>query len=431
MDNKAIRLYYKDKELTKCNGLHSSFYASQRWFTMGAARWDIKEISRERLVLVLDYAPVALSQIFTLTCKGETIEIAVELQLSSPIILTNYDVKFEFDNEYKNWATLYESGDFFVDQYIKNICPIRLKENKASKVILKPLNGKNKPTLLFESGFKNGSLFGICKRRDGKEECLCFNFSAIIPRKENFIKAGRHRYFEGSIVLNKDLKPEESVLHKSAEFSKGHLKFIFDEGRGKIFWRTKELTAGLGLYTSARALGIWHDSYQAIWDIEQKDRNKIVAKGDWPYIPISQLWQIELAGDNEILFTVDMDVYEEVTLEIEQASLMLSSEYKNWAVPGAGKGEFLDEYPQDYDILPFRFWYGKPPQNQIGAVKELSLPALIFKNKLDDIAIRGIAENADYIYRARLLQYQKCSMVKFLPGKYRYFCGAIELDTAI
>lgn len=208
--------------------------------------------------------------------------------------------------------------------------------------------------------------------------------------------------------------------------SKGNLKFIFDQGRGRIFWGEDELTTGLSVYTSVRSLGSWFDSYQADWEITQRDKNKIIVLGSWPYIPISQTWQVELIDKDSILWRVDVDIYEEVDLEIEQANIMLSSEYKNWIVTNVITGKFLNEYTRDYDILPFRFWYGLPEKREIGVLDDI-LPSVLFKCNLQEQSFRAIVENTDYLYKARLIQYQKCNTIKLLPKKYRYFEGVIKI----
>jgi hypothetical protein len=218
------------------------------------------------------------------------------MELNKPIILTNKDLRLELTDEYKNWITAYEQGNFLVDQYINNIAPIRLKDNKLSKVLLELETGCHLPYLFFGASCQPyEQALGIYKHKEGQEECICINFSPIITKKEGLTDPGRYSYFEGKIILGKDIKLEKepTALRNIIELNKSNLRFIFDQGRGRIFFEKKELTIGLGVYTSVRSSGIWYDSYQTIWQTDQKDDNKIIVSGDWPYIPISQIWQIE------------------------------------------------------------------------------------------------------------------------------------------
>lgn len=429
LECKTIRLYYKDKEITKGRGLGNEFCISKKWFLLSDAQWQIQKVSENELILTFNYESLPLSQIWNLICKKDTLEIKIELDIKEPISFTNYDVRLELLNKFRDWLTPYEQGNFLINQYINNIAPIRLKESKISKFVLRPEIDVSIPELLFESLSEPEKwIFSAYKSRVEEEEDVCLNFSLIIPKKEGLVNPGKYIYFKGKIALDKRIKlEEESILKKIVGLNKGNLKFIFDSGRSRIFWGQKELTLGLGVYTSVRSSGIWYDSHQAKWQINLKDDNKIIVTGDWPYIPISQIWQIKLIDKNLIFWMVEMEVYGEVNIEIEQINLMLSSEYKTWLISNINKGEFLDEFVHDYDILPFRFWYGKPDNRQISVESE-NLPSILFKCNLEDKFFRAIIENTDYLYKARLLQYQKSNVVKLLPKKYTYFAGEIKIE---
>jgi ABC-type polysaccharide/polyol phosphate transport system ATPase subunit len=430
LKGKSLRLYYKDKELTKGNGLHSLFYTSKKWFYLNEGEWQIQKVSEEELILTLNYESLSLLQVLTLFYRDEnTLEIKVEIEVNKPISLDSWIVGLWLQDKYETWLTTYEGGDFSVNQYINNIAPVRLKESRISKIILKSGTNNHIPPLFFEStSYHDKQIFGIYKRNEENEEYICLKFSRIIPKKEKVVNPGRYTYFTGKIVLDKEPElKEESLSERGLKLRQGNLRFIFDQGRGRIFFKEKELTIGLGIYTSVRSSGIWYDSCQAIWQTDQKDDNKIVLLGDLPYIPISQIWQIELIDENSILWKVDVEIYEELNLEIEQANLMLSSEYKTWLISGIAKGELIDEFTQDYDILPFRFWYGISGKQGIMATSDI-LPNINFICNLKGESIRGLIENTDYFYKARLLQYQKSNTIKLLPKKYTYFTGKIKIE---
>jgi len=429
LENKVIELYYKDTKITKGIGLDSPFFVSQGWFLLKEAGWNIQKISQEELILTLYSLALSVKQVWTLACTHkDTLEIKIEIEGNKPISLTKLDVRLEVTDKYKNWITAYEEGNFLVNQCVNNIFPIRLKDNKVSQVMLKSETDNHLPYLFFEAPSRcDRQLLGIYKRREGQEEYVCLNFSPIITREERLINPGKYTYFEGKIILDKEVKlNEEYASAQVVELNKGGLRFVFDQGKGRIFFEEKELTSGLGAYTSVRSSGVWHDSYQAAWKVNQKDDNKIVVFGDWPYLPISQISQIELIDENSILWTIDMEIHEEVDLEIEQVNLMLSSGYKTWVVPDVNKGKFLDEYSQDYDISPFRFWYGKSDQIEVKTL-DADLPSVSFKCNQKEGRFRAIVENTDYLYKARLLQYQKSNTAKLLPKKYIYFEGVIKI----
>ena len=433
LENKALRFYYKDKEITKREGLHSTFAVSISkqvyWFCIKNAQWQVDKISEKALVLVLNYESLSLSQVWTLTCDAEnTLKIGVEIKVNKTIFFTHRDVKLELQNKYKKWESAYEKGSLLNEQYINDIVPVRLKDNKISKVLLKAKRDKDTPELSFNVFSQlDKRTMNIYKHKRVNDKGLCLNSSLIISKKERLINPGKYTYFEGEIVLGKKAAKAERAVRKISvvEVNNKRLKFVFKQGKGNIFLEDKELTFGLGVYTSVRSLGVWYDSYQAFWQLNQRDDNKMIVTGYWPHVPISQIWEIELNNKNIIFWQVYMEIYEKAVLEIEQANIMLSSQYKNWIVFGRDNGRFTDEYTRNYDILPFRFWYGKA--KKISAKVE-NLPKVTFENNMAGDNFRAIMENTDSLHKARLLQFQKANNHEVLPGKYLYFKGAIKIE---
>ncbi len=428
LENKVIRIYYKGKEVTEGSGLHSSFYTSGAWLHLNHAQWQIKKISEEKLCLALEYKSLPLQQVFTLICQEKNVlGVKVEIVVNKPMHLIEHHVKLELRDKYRYWLTAYEQGNFLFERYIDDIGPIRLKDSKVSKVLLMPENGDDTPKLFFSFlAHIKRRIINIYKRKETGKEYIGINSPAIVPKKEELVNPGKYTYFEGEIILGKKIRLEEEPITVAAiEFKEDNTRFIFERGRGKIFWKNKELTSGLGLYSSVCSLGIWYDSYQAAWNVNYENDKKIIVTGDWPYLPISQTWHIEMVGKNLILWQVNMEIYEEVNLEIEQANIMLCPEYKNWIVPGLSQGEFLDDYIQDYDISPFRSWSGK--RNALEAISR-NLPKVIFKCGLKNDNLRAVVENTENLYRSRRIQYQKTNSHKLVPGKYLYFKGAIEIE---
>lgn len=398
------------------------------WFLLNEAQWQIQKISERKMILTLFYEFIPLSQTWTLVCKDEnSLEIKIEVEVNKSIFFTHQKVELELQDKYKNWITVDERGDFLVTHYIDDLGPVRLKDNRVSQVVLVPEDKAVYPQLCFSaSAHLDKRIIGIYRRNELNEQSICLSSSLIISKAEGLFEPGKYIYFEGKIILGKEVALEEKpVLQGVAELKKDSLRFVFDRGRGRIFWKDRELTAGLGVYSLVRSSGLWYDSYQAVWQADKKDASRITASGNWPHIPISQIWQFELINGNLISWRVDIEIDDEIDLEIEQANIMLSSEYKNWIIPGINQGEFLDEYSRDYDLSPFRFWYGKTKAIRAKAAR---LPKILFKRDTKDEHLRAVVENTDNTYQARRILYQKADNRKLLPGKYPYFKGLIEIE---
>jgi len=425
LDNKAIRLYCKDREITAGSGLTSSFYTSGRWFDPIDAEWKTEKISEDELILSLHYAQLALSTVWHLRCSNGILYVESDMKLGNPLSIINIDTRLTLQGAYENWKSAGEEGSLSVNRYINDIGPIRLKDNRISQMVFIPGAG-SLPKLSFEAISRPDEIItSIYRRKEAGAEPVYINFSLIVPEKDKAIEPGNYNYFEGKIILNSDIKfGKKPSSIRSIKAEKGDLRLSFELGRARIFWKDNELTAGLGMYTSVSSSGIWYDSYRAAWKLREKTDAKIIASGDWPHLPISQVWQIELADRDLILWNVEMEIHKDITLEIEQANLMLSPQYKRWAIPKLQIGEFIDEYARDYDISPFRFWYGKTDQTEAASK---NLPGIVFKNEEKRDCMRAIVENSDELYKARLLQYQQANDDILIPKKRLYFKGAIGI----
>ncbi|MCM8763730.1 MAG: hypothetical protein NC927_01420, partial [Candidatus Omnitrophica bacterium] len=406
VEAKSLRLYYRDKEISKGSGLYSSFYVNKRWFCSSDAKWQVIKNSENKLILTFEFPEIFLSQIWNLNLIDEnTLTFDIEIENFKEISLMNMEVKLEFVDQYKGWSTELEEGDFLREQFIHNISPIRLKDNKINKVNLIS-NNKDFPLLTFATISQKGeSVFYLCKKRNAENEIINEgNFTLLIPKREQLLLPGKYKCFEGLINLGRDCKVFKVIKRDVEKIKSGRLEFIFESGKGRIFWKDKELTTGLGVFTSLRYLGIWRDSYQGVWQIIEKNATSILVLGEWPFIPVMQDWKLKLLNENLIKWRIETEIFEEIALEIEQANLMLSNKYKEWIVPHLIKGNFSEEFTADYNILPYRFWSGKVKEG-IGVINEI-LPEILFRINLGNPLI-AVIENTDDLYCARLLQYQK------------------------
>ncbi|MFA5176848.1 MAG: hypothetical protein WC440_01700, partial [Candidatus Omnitrophota bacterium] len=430
LKNKRIRVFYQDKEITRGRGLYATvfFAGDQTWFNSfdNDTQWEINKISSGKMELRISHNRfVNFSFKWELELKkNDLLEVRVLVKSEQECSVIYRDLRLELSGEYKSWKTAYEEGNFSIKNYIHGLAPVRLKNSKVSGLILEPLDKNSISNLsFFVSSQAEKSLLNIFKRLELQDEYLVLSFSTIVPRNKQALPAGESIFFEGGIALGEKIGLGVSLKNRII-LNKQDLKLVFDRGRTAILYKGKELTQDLGAYTSVRCASVWYDSSQAVWDISKSDLKSIIAVGSWPSVPILQSWHLELKGENSIYWKVDLEAYEEVFLEIEQANLMLSGAYDSWLIPEANKGKFIDEYTAEYDILPFRFWYGK--SSEITA-RALNLPKVSFRNNLKGSGLRAVVENTDSLYRARLLQFQKSNPAALGVKKYRYFEGVIKI----
>ena len=427
IEHKVIRLYHKNREITYENGINGTFLFKNDWHDLPSGEWTSQKVSNNKLLLNVNHEDLFMLQTWTFVCQKNTLLISVKVKHSKPeLIPTQFMLSLCLPSRYKGWESAYEHGNFSNEQYIGDIAPVRLKDNKITEILLKPNSRENLPKLMFSILSQPGRrAISIHRDKQQNDNILCIDSLLLAYDKEKLTELDYATCFEGKIVLADTIDIRRNVKKPgSLKLIDGNLEFIFNQGKGEILLSGKELTSGLGVYTSIRSSGVWHDSYQAFWRISNSSNNVLKVIGYWPNIAISQVWQISIESGSVILWEVDMEVSEQLDFEICQANIMLCAKYKEWSAPHNIHGDFLDEYTKGYDILPFRFWYGKA--KEIWARAE-SLPAICFINDMKKDNMRAVLENTDDLYRARLIQYQRSDTNKLPPGTYPYFKGKIKI----
>jgi len=418
---RRIQIYYRDKEITAAGGLHSIIPLSE----LGDDGFEVKKISGQHLVLKLHFS--MFTQIWELIFQEDNVlSLKIELEAKVKVFLEKRYLLFALSDMYQKWQTPYEKGDLISAQYTNEMAPARFKNSRVYSLALSSKETVQ-PRIVFEINSRDNYLAGLYKRKAGDHEIVHLNFESIIPWGERALPAGRHSLFDAKIIFNcEDKLKKENSPGTSVTTDRKDLKFIFSNGKGSIFRKEKELTFGLGVYTAVRSQGIWYDSCQAMWSLVKKDKQGMVILGKWPYIPISQLWKVEFIADNTIRWIISMEAHKELNIEIEQANIMLLNKYSRWFVQDEAKGKFIDHFTSDYDILPFRYWYGESGKKSLIASGK-GLPDVVFRNLDPDLMPRALIENTDYLYSSRLLQYQKNNIKTLTLGNRPYFSGVIKI----
>ncbi len=419
---RRLQIFYRDKEITADRGLYSILYLSE----VEDCDFEIKKVSDSRLILNLHFK--TFTQIWELSfLEGDVLSLKIKLEIAKKVVLDKRNLLLELSSAYQNWETPYEKGNLSFEQFANEIAPVRFKNSRVHSIAMSS-NQPDQPRIIIEINAENDCIAGLCKWKVENDEVVCLNFQSVIPWGEKDIAPGSYDLFDTRIIFNgqSELK-EKFSLNSSTVISRGDLKFILNNGNSNIFWKNNQLTCGLGIYTAVRSRNVWHDSCQAMWKLVKSDKQSVVMLGHWPCMPISQLWEIGFIEDSALRWTAHMEIHREIEIEIEQASIMLTNKYKKWLAKDGANGEFMDEFTLDYDIFPFRYWYG--PAGKDGLVaRGPGLPDVVFLNTQPLQMPRAVIEDSDYLYSSRLLQYQKNNNKLLVSKKYVYFSGVIKIE---
>jgi len=420
VENKKISLFYQDKELTKSFGFYFSIYAKRGyWLRTFDGDWRLERPAGNIIVIKIDFPSSFLSAQEVTIKSGKDGFYFQSLFISKEKIEIIQRFVAEFDTrQISQWFLSEEKGRFSSDYINESIAPVRISRDYSSNVGFINHEGK-KIVLEVDKEASSASLVSLYCRRNRNVEVNVGEISIIKPLlldSNKLIKGTEFSIKEGGEGRIIKKHPGDTVVLQNKD-----LLVNVSRGVGFIRCKGKTITGKVGLYSSIRKDNVWYDSHRSYQVIKNKSSDKVLLELYSPYIDLSQRWVLRVEG-NIIFWDADIYNYKREFLEIVQFCLGLSSEYTGWEADKL-KGYFSDEYPQYYDILPFRYWYGKPNQEGI-LVRAKDLPLLAFKNIFVVKDTRGVIENSDSFLKSRIIAYQytakKEDKIRF-SGKVEFY----------
>ncbi len=423
LERKVVHLYYKEKRITVSQGMifGIKLFSFKNYHLFNYGEWKIHRLNNNEAELLIEREDIVIRFLFKID-SDDNLFVKEKIEFSKYSYLEAHHFKLEIEDSYVRWRTPYEEGEI-PEEYIDAFVPIRMKELKTSSITFYPKNSDYPILSITSNSHPSRKILTVFKI----EECLCVQYQSIFFEEEKRIDIGDvDSVFEIIFKFREEkmMKPSLSLILLCKNKGKD---VIFDQGRGKIFWKGKELTSNLGFFTSLRVDNIWYDSYQAIWKIEKK--NDIWALyGKWFFLPLYQIWKLKIEN-TDIFWEVSTILTQDIFLEIEQVGIMLSNKYKKWKTSLGIQGEFDEFYSDSYDILPFRYCYLPVVEGDWMKVEAEDMPSVFFVS-LQNSYLRMLVANTDVLYKSRLIQFQRVNVQKekSLCSRYLFFKGKISLE---
>ncbi len=427
-DKGAVALCYDGIDLTKAEHFNTAVLINGRWFSSNLADWEVKKEDENKLIVKCKWQGLPIVQIWEMEINdGSSFLWKVKLEASKEVNIEEQHVLFMCSKDYKYWFCDYGSGNF-PDEFIEiqtdmfqRIIPdgtigLMSQNNQIPNIALK-----------FSKELKN---FAEILNSDFYCRARVLRVQRVEPETATRFLPGVYDCFMMEVNL---YKKEEQICGKSLTgvLQKNKLRFVFDKGKGRMYFDGVELTKNLGLYTSLRSLGRWHDSVSfAVWKIEEQNDDTLRLAGKWLHLPVNQYWQISLKDENIFEFNVKMLVNKEIEVDRLQVNVMLLEKYSQW-LTDSQKGafpSFKEDVDSDWDCV----WQGEDNTKCIGvfqnSIETGSLPAVrfSFQNSNSNCCLNIV--NSDIYHRARVLQSLNNHKMVIPPGEYHYFSGNIAIN---
>ncbi|MFH1508430.1 MAG: glycosyltransferase family 39 protein [Candidatus Omnitrophota bacterium] len=197
----------------------------------------------------------------------------------------------------------------------------------------------------------------------------------------------------------------------------GNISLIFKNGRTQIFYKQIEITKHLGLYSSILAQQHWRDSSEAIWVSKKINESTLLATGRWIYIPLRQIWRIELKENGLLLWSVETTIEDDFQMGGIDFKIMLSEQYNSWITGNGLKGIFRSSFN---DKSWERVWEGNI-NNYASTLMTNTMPAVKFSVLSALPSSVMTIENSDSLFNSRVIGCSK-------KGRFKLYTGADSIE---
>lgn len=426
-DKGRIILCYKGMEISKATHISSSIFSEGRQYVSQLACWKVLKDGENKFIAHGKWADLPLIQVWEIEIKNDySFSWEVSLQVEGSLEIGQQRFQFACSNDYDSWFYKDDTGKYPKD-FQESTMDMAQRCISGGEIGLKSLDTRL-PAVYLQYNRQSGN-FGKILNSDFYDKARILRVERVESEQLSRFSPGNYPSFKIDIVLNE----ESNLLLEERINSINHngLKFAFNNGQGHISYNGIDITKKLGFYTSMRSLGRWHDSSSsAAWNIKECQNNIIKAVGKWSYLPITQLWEIELKEEGFIDLKINMLVDNEIEVDRLQANLMLSEKYVNWH-SDKDKGAFSlfkDNIDDDWECI----YSGKGACEYIGVSAEPAGKNMLPQVKFSFLKARSgwflKIVNSDIYHRGRLLQYLNPEQNKITPGEYAYFAGRITVQ---
>jgi len=424
-DHGRCILEHKGIKLTKDNHIRTSIYANGKWYFSNLAQWDFRKQDQHKIIARGKWPNLPLIQVWEIEVNNEnSIEWDVSIQVNEELVIEQQYFFIICSNDYSHWFSKYGSG-IFPESFHETAMDMLQRCLPNGELGLTSQDARLPELCIkFSNEFHN---YAKIINSDFYDKARIMRIDKVESERINKFTIGRYSCFKLGISLGRDKR----IFNLSSNELKGNrLKFIFNQGSGRIFWEGRELTKRLGLYTSLRSKGRWYDSASsARWRIVEENMNVIKIIGEWLYLPISQSWEVEINEDNFLKFIVKMKIDNEIEVDCLQTNLMVSEIYAQWIKDDqAHSFPLFDNNVDDkWDIV----YSGIDGVGRIGVAKiaegGVFSPTIILSAQEINAGQRLNIVNSDIYHRGRVLQCLDSTKKSIAAGDYLYFNGKITL----
>ncbi len=427
-----LSMYRDTDEVSGFSGFQAQVNCLGRWHNASEAQWEILERAENRCVARGTMMRLPLQYIWDMRLENGHLVWRVSLECERETAVEATEINLFLPEGYDRWHYGALAGRFpeilSSDITWMTVAPPSLE---CREVAALPRAGAALPPILATMATDNPQATLVWQNTDHVAGCRVLQVYAKAPEGQKTIAAGRHDLATLDVDFESGLDHIEARL-KEAErrrtLRRGGLEARFHEGHIEIRHDGRLLTAAIHGYTSMLIGNLWADSPNLRWGAVEQTASSLRVSGESRRFPFRQDWEIAIE-EGRVRLDIWLEALEALEVQEYHTSVLVVSDYIEWETEHE-RGEFPEFTAGVEDWVHANRNYA--PGAWIVA-RGASVPALTLRSALDDVPFRMTAINAGHHQQARVLQALRTSEgspLRFEPGRYHYFSGAVEVADA-
>ena len=338
-----LSVFYAGKQVTENEGLLFSFSLGNQRRNNLEAVWEVKSLNPEELVALASWPGSPVRQEWKLGITENSLRWHVRFILDERLVLEDINAKVLLSKDYGEWSDCYESGALVRPHFnaeessqglrmysgVLGLSGVSARQDRMPRLAL---DVRANPLAL------SYSLHRIIDREHQgaeKTEFVCHNHR----EKLELPKGDSDALLMNVFFFREDKDRDEflSRIRPEGEVGEGNLRFFFDKGAGRIFWKGEELTKGFNFYLQLRNPAASFFSTDMEWEQQKLSQARLRARGRHAGLPVAYLLAVESAGDDALAFNIEAEFLESMAAPEESLIVMLIDAFDRFSIPSIGE----------------------------------------------------------------------------------------------
>ena len=422
-NNGKLLLNWEGKLITPLSGAYTLFGVADVWYNSSQAEWDVQE-TNGKLIATGRFYHLAMAQVWRIeVSENYEIKWDIEIELEKEAQLPEVCAAIMLSDEYAQWFVDSEGGKFQeITQEDKNWKTVFSKNGSNICIGVYPQDSSlgKLPSLLFEQSRLGYLVQGAVLNSDYLNPSRVLQYKTIPVSAHPVNQANRFICFAGKIMVNHpDINAYVAKLQSESVISSGKLKLKFDNGQLGIFFDNIPLTKASHMFSAFFTNQRWYSSDLASWTLMKESESRLIARGSWDGLGISQTWRIDIGDDCSFTWNVSVEVKQDIEINQQRLRCFFSENYKHFF------SEYANEkFGDTFNDLEVDLFQRCIPAGQMGLQDpEGKLPDATFSFSKESGNFVKVF-NSDLYIKGRLVHLERVEPVDktiFSPGDYECF----------